>query len=64
MVFTIVTIVFLPMSFIAAVFAINIQEFPKENGQMSLPWNYVAKFMCKRSPPSISRACCICPVFG
>lgn len=52
MVFTIVTIVFLPMSFIAAVFAINIQEFPKADGQTSLPWSFVAKFMCTL-PPSV-----------
>jgi len=45
MVFTIVTIVFLPMSFIAAVFAINVDEFPRDHGQQSLPWSYVAKFM-------------------
>ena len=46
MVFTIVTIVFLPMSFIASVFAINIAEFPKQNGQTAVPWSYAAKFMC------------------
>jgi hypothetical protein len=45
MVFTIVTIIFLPMSFIAAFFAINIQEFPKEDGQQSLPLGYVSKYM-------------------
>lgn len=45
MVFTIVTIIFLPMSFIAAFFAINIQEFPKQDGQQSLPIAYVAKYM-------------------
>jgi hypothetical protein len=45
MVFTIVTIIFLPMSFIAAFFAINIQEFPKQDGQQSLPIGYVSKYM-------------------
>lgn len=37
MVFTIVTIVFLPMSFIAAFFAIPVREFAHENGTPSLP---------------------------
>ncbi|KAH8679781.1 ankyrin [Tricladium varicosporioides] len=45
MVFTIVTIIFLPMSFIAAFFAINIREFPHDNGNASLPLGYVSKYM-------------------
>ncbi|KAF4631989.1 hypothetical protein G7Y89_g6148 [Cudoniella acicularis] len=45
MVFTIVTIVFLPMSFIAAFFAINITEFPHADGSTSLPLGYVSKYM-------------------
>ena len=45
MVFTIVTIVFLPMSFIAAFFAIPIQNFPHENGSLSIPFSYVSKIM-------------------
>ncbi|KAG9229895.1 hypothetical protein BJ875DRAFT_386354 [Amylocarpus encephaloides] len=48
MVFTIVTIVFLPMSFIAAFFAINIREFPRNDpasDQPSLPLSYVSKYM-------------------
>ncbi|OCK85471.1 ankyrin repeat protein [Lepidopterella palustris CBS 459.81] len=45
MVFTIVTIVFLPLSFIAAFFAINVAEFPHSDGQQSLPLSYVAKYM-------------------
>jgi len=45
MVFTIVTIVFLPLSFIAAFFAINIQEFPKaSDGSQALPLGYVSKY--------------------
>jgi hypothetical protein len=46
-VFTIVTIIFLPLSFIAAIFTINIQEFPHEVGgtEPSLPLGYVSKFM-------------------
>ena len=45
MVFTIVTIVFLPMSFIAAFFAIPVREFANDNGAPSLPVAYVAKIM-------------------
>ncbi|KAF2727029.1 hypothetical protein EJ04DRAFT_517501 [Polyplosphaeria fusca] len=47
MVFTIVTIIFLPLSFIAAIFTINIREFPhnEQSGEPSLPFAYVAKFM-------------------
>ncbi|KAG0645497.1 Ankyrin-2 [Hyphodiscus hymeniophilus] len=45
MVFTIVTIVFLPLSFIAAFFTINIEEFPKIDGSDSLPLKYVSKYM-------------------
>jgi hypothetical protein len=45
MVFTIVTIVFLPLSFIAAFFAINIREFPRLDGNSDLPLAYVSKYM-------------------
>jgi hypothetical protein len=47
MVFTIVTIIFLPLSFIAAMFTINIQEFPHRPGsdEPSLPLSYVSKYM-------------------
>ena len=46
MVFTIVTIVFLPLSFIAAFFAINIEEFPRtSDGSASLPLGYVSKYL-------------------
>jgi Mg2+ and Co2+ transporter CorA len=45
MVFTIVTIVFLPLSFIAAFFAINIREFQGPNGTTSLPVAYVSKYV-------------------
>jgi hypothetical protein len=45
-VFTIVTIIFLPLSFIAAFFAINIEEFPRSSdGSASLPLGYVSKYM-------------------
>ena len=45
MVFTIVTIVFLPMSFIAAVFAIPVRDFPHQDGAPSIPFSYVSKIM-------------------
>lgn len=50
MVFTLVTIVFLPLSFIAAFFTINIQEFPGQasssnGGAPGLPLAYVSKYM-------------------
>ena len=47
MVFTIVTVIFLPMSFIAAVFAIPVAEFPRKaaDGSLSLPLSYVSKFV-------------------
>jgi Mg2+ and Co2+ transporter CorA len=46
MVFTIVTIVFLPLSFIAAFFTINIKEFPRaKDGSAALPLGYVSKYM-------------------
>ena len=47
MVFTIVTIIFLPMSFMAAFFAINIADFPHDSryGGSGLPLGFVAKYM-------------------
>ena len=46
LVFTIVTIVFLPMSFMAAFFAINIIEFPHDpNVGSGIPLSYVAKYL-------------------
>lgn len=46
MVFTIVTIIFLPLTFIAAFFTINVQEFPHQPGgdEPSLPLAYVSKY--------------------
>ncbi|KAI2637823.1 hypothetical protein GGS26DRAFT_580896 [Hypomontagnella submonticulosa] len=43
MVFTIVTIIFLPMSFIAAFFAINLEEWSDSGTQLTIP--YVSKYM-------------------
>ena len=46
MVFTLVTIIFLPMSFMAAFFTINIKEFPRaSDGTEQLPLGYVSKYM-------------------
>lgn len=47
MVFTIVTIIFLPLSFIAALFTINIREFPHQAGgsEPSLPLGWVFRYM-------------------
>lgn len=47
MVFTIVTIIFLPLSFMAALFTINVREFPHQPGgdQPSLPLGWVVKWM-------------------
>lgn len=47
MVFTIVTIIFLPLSFIAALFTINIREFPHLPGgsEPSLPMSHVFKYI-------------------
>jgi Mg2+ and Co2+ transporter CorA len=47
MIFTLVTIIFLPMSFIASFFAINIVDFPHDfsNGNTGLPLGYVAKYL-------------------
>jgi Mg2+ and Co2+ transporter CorA len=45
MVFTIVTIIFLPLSFITSIFTINIKEFPKgPDGVEELHLSYVAKY--------------------
>ena len=44
MVFTIVTIIFLPLSFMAAFFAINVTEFPRDTATASLPLSYVSKY--------------------
>jgi hypothetical protein len=45
MVFTIVTIIFLPLSFIAAFFTINIKEFPHDAEGQNLPLAYVSKYL-------------------
>lgn len=45
MVFTIVTVIFLPLSFIASFFAINVQEFPHADGNTNLPLPYVLKYI-------------------
>lgn len=47
LIFTLVTVIFLPMSFIAAFFAINVVEFPHDSsaGGNGLPISYVSKYV-------------------
>lgn len=46
MVFTIVTVVFLPLSFVGTLFTINISDFPQgEGGEPSMPLAYVSKWV-------------------
>lgn len=48
MVFTIVTVIFLPLSFVAAFFAINVKEFPHPadaNGQQEMSLSYVSAYV-------------------
>jgi ankyrin repeat protein len=47
LVFTIVTIVFLPLSFVATLFTVNIRELPREPGdsEPSLPLSFVLKYL-------------------
>lgn len=46
MVFTIVTVIFLPLSFIAAFFAIDITAFPHDaHGNLDMPLTYVSKYV-------------------
>ncbi|MCJ1464874.1 hypothetical protein MMC07_003489 [Pseudocyphellaria aurata] len=46
MVFTIVTIIFLPLSFMAAFFALQIVQFPKdEEGALAMELDYVARYL-------------------
>jgi len=45
MVFTVVTVIFLPLSFIAAFFAINISEFPHLDGDLDMSLGYVCRYV-------------------
>ncbi|CAK4034723.1 ankyrin repeat [Lecanosticta acicola] len=47
MVFTIVTVIFLPLSFIAAFFAINVDQFPHDErtGQQQMSLGYVSQYI-------------------
>ena len=45
MVFTIVTVIFLPLSFIAAFFAINMDELPHRDGIQALSIGFVSKYV-------------------
>ena len=42
--FTIVTIIFLPLSFIASFFAIPVTQYPHDDGNLSLPLGYVSRY--------------------
>jgi hypothetical protein len=45
-VFTVVTVIFLPLSFLAAFFAINIEAFPHDkNGDSNMTLGYVSKYV-------------------
>ncbi|KAI9932054.1 hypothetical protein AWENTII_010375 [Aspergillus wentii] len=44
LVFTIVTIIFLPLSFITSIFTINLTEFTSKDGSQQLHLSYVAKY--------------------
>lgn len=46
MVFTVVTVIFLPLSFLTAFFALDIRDFPHgPNGNQDLPLSFVAKYV-------------------
>ncbi|KAL4968352.1 uncharacterized protein BDV14DRAFT_153095 [Aspergillus stella-maris] len=45
MIFTIVTIIFLPLSFITSFFTIEITEFPQTAGAPTLPLSFVSKYV-------------------
>ena len=45
MVFTIVTVIFLPLSFIAAFLGINIEEFPHRNGTEKMSLSFVCTYV-------------------
>lgn len=46
MVFTVVTVIFLPLSFLTAFFALDIRDFPHDpNGNQDLPLSFVAKYI-------------------
>ncbi|KAK4546474.1 hypothetical protein LTR36_002151 [Oleoguttula mirabilis] len=44
-VFTVVTVIFLPLSFIAAFFALDVQEFPHQGDNQEMPLSYVSKWV-------------------
>ncbi|KAF2105599.1 hypothetical protein BDV96DRAFT_359129 [Lophiotrema nucula] len=45
LIFTLVTVVFSPLSFIAAFFTINIREFPGADQDHGMPLGYVSKYL-------------------
>ncbi|KAH8810868.1 hypothetical protein F5884DRAFT_261802 [Xylogone sp. PMI_703] len=53
LVFTIVTIVFLPMSFLSSIFALNVRSFPHQNGDLSYPSKWIFSRICMCEIPYI-----------
>ncbi|KAJ6031135.1 hypothetical protein N7540_001867 [Penicillium herquei] len=47
MVFTVVTIIFLPASFLASIFAFNVNEFPHEGGSVAYKSWWIFPIICK-----------------
>ena len=46
MVFTVVTVIFLPLSFLTAFFALDIEDFPHNSeGAQEMPLSFVSKFV-------------------
>ncbi|OJD31678.1 ankyrin repeat protein [Diplodia corticola] len=45
LVFTVVTIIFLPLSFMASFFSLGVSIFPKQDGENNLPLGWVAAFL-------------------
>ncbi|KAI1206968.1 uncharacterized protein F4807DRAFT_209818 [Annulohypoxylon truncatum] len=48
MAFTVITIVFLPLSFMTSFFALNIAEFPRSGPSQMLSISFVSKYTCKQ----------------
>ena len=54
MVFTIVTVIFLPLTFIAALFTIDIDGFPHKHGVQSLSMGFVSRYVAHTCPKAKS----------
>ncbi|KAH7093422.1 hypothetical protein FB567DRAFT_174060 [Paraphoma chrysanthemicola] len=58
-VFTIVTVIFTPLSFLAALFAIQIKEFPHDDKGLNLDGSWVGKYMAAGEFTMIGAMCLI-----